>query len=147
MIGQILNQIILSDQGIKDMIAYTNSSGLTAYAFTPNIVPQGVPLPAVSYKVLSIDSIETKDGFSGIDKYRIQVDLFASYSDYGLLNDLDSKIRKTMAASEGIFTVTRDGTEIQVDVGVSHHDETTEVFFDESNTHGRSTEYFIITNS
>lgn len=145
MIGQILTDIILGDTGIKNMIAYTDASGNPAHAFNPNVVPQGVPLPAISYKVLSIDSVDTKDNFSGIDKYRIQMDLFSK--DYAELNKLDSKVRKVMNTAEGLFTVTDDDdTQIQIDVGVSRHDETTEVFFDEAETHGRSTEYLIITN-
>lgn len=144
MIGQILTDIILSDSNVTGIIAY-DKGGITRYAFTPNVIPQGVPLPAVSYKVLSIDSVETKDEFSGIDKYRIQIDEFSK--DYALLNKLDGAIRNAMSKAEGLYQVTDfDDTQVTVDVGVSRHDETTEVFFDEAETHGRSTEYFIITN-
>lgn len=141
MIGQILTDIILADVNITALIEYEPGK----HAFTPNVVPQGVPLPAIAYKVLSIDSVDTKDDFSGIDKYRVQIDEFSK--DYAELNKLDGLIRNAMNAAEGIFTVTDfDETQIQIDVGVSRHDETTEVFFDEAETHGRSTEYLIITN-
>lgn len=136
----------MADTDIKTMIQYTEN-GVTKYAFTPNVVPQGAGLPAISYKVLSIDSVDTKDNFSGIDKYRVQIDLFAKYNDYDKLNKLDGLIRNAMNAAEGNFTVTDfDDTQTTIDVGVSRHDETTEVFFDEAETHGRSTEYLIITN-
>lgn len=154
MIGQILNDIVMADAGIKSIIQYTDGDGNTAYAFMPNVVPQGVSLnkrgdgsyPAAgTYKVLSLDTVDTKDNYSGITKFRIQVDWFAK--DYPTLNKIDSKMQKAMNTAEGIFTVTDDDdTQIQIDVGVSRHDETTEVFFDEAETHGRSTEYLIITN-
>lgn len=141
MIGQILTDIILADANIKALIEYETGK----FAFTPNVVPQGVPTPAISYKVLSIDSVDTKDNFSGIDKYRVQIDEFSK--NYEQLNKLDGLVRNAMNTAEGLFTVTDfDDTQIQIDVGVSRHDETTEVFFDEVETHGRSTEYLIITN-
>ena len=144
MIGQILTDIVLGNTTLKNMIAY-QQGGNTKYAFFPNAVPQGVPLPSIAYKVLSIDSVDTKDDFSGIDKYRVQVDLFSG--NYGMINKMDGAMRSAMNKAEGIFTVTDfDDSEVQVDVGVSRHDETTDIFFEEAETHGRSTEYFIITN-
>lgn len=146
MIGQILSNIVLGSDPIKDVLAtYSDTDGNTRYAFTPNVIPQGVPTPAASYKVLSIDSADTKDGFSGIDKYRVQADIFST--DYAIVNKLDGLIRQALTAGQGIYTVTDfDDTQIQVDVGVSRHDETEEIYFEEAETYARSTEYFIIIN-
>lgn len=140
MIGEILNTIVLASTPIKTMITHGSQ-----IAFTPNVVPQGVPTPAVSYKVLSIDSADTKDGFSGIDKYRVQLDGFCkSYAD---LNKLDGLLRQALTAGQGIYTVTDfDDSQVQVDVGVSRHSETEEIYFEEAETYARSTEYFIIIN-
>lgn len=140
MIGEILNTIVLASTPITDVITHNGQ-----VAFTPNVVPQGMPTPAVSYKVLSIDSADTKDGFSGIDKYRIQLDVFCK--NYSVLNKLDGLLRQALTAGQGVYTVTDfDDTEIQVDVGVSRHSETEEIYFEEAETYARSTEYFIITN-
>lgn len=145
MIGQILTDIILGDASVTGMIEYTED-GNTKYAFNPNVVPQGVPLPALSYKVLSIDTASTKDDEdTGIKKFRVQIDAFSK--NYATLNKLDGAVEHAMDAGEGVYTVTDyDDSSIQVDVGVSRHEETTDVFFDEAETHGRSTEYFIIIN-
>jgi len=140
MIGQILTEVVLGNAAIKSLIIYGDK-----YAFFPNAIPQGVPLPAIAYKVLSIDSVDTKDDYSGIDKYRVQIDLFAS--EYITVNKMDGAMRAAFNSAEGEFTVLDyDDTSVTVDVAVSRHNETSDVFFDEADTHGRSTEYIIITN-
>lgn len=141
MIGQILTDIITGNANVTSILGYSSDSK----KWHPSAVPQGVSLPAIAYKVLSIDSVDTKDDWSGIEKFRVQLDLFAK--DYQTLNKLDGAVRAAMNTAEGTFSVTDyDDTTVSVDVGVSRHDETTDVFFDEAETYGRSTEYNVITN-
>lgn len=136
MIGNILYTILSNDSAINAII------GDRIY---PQIIPQGKQLPAISYKVLAINSVDTKDDFTGIEKFRIQIDL---YSDsYDQLMKMDGTVRAALNTAEGLRMITDyDDSSIEVDMGVSRHEDTQDVFFDEANTHGRSTEYSIIIN-
>lgn len=145
MIAQILNTVVLGDASLKALIEYTDRNGDTNWAFMPSVVEQGAPLPGGSYNVLSIDSVDTKDGFSGIERFRVQIDWYDH--DYLTIEKLDGLARKAFNTADGEYTVNDfDGNEITVDVGFSRHDDTTDLYIEEVEAHARSTEYTIIIN-
>lgn len=144
MIGQIITDILTGASAVTDLINYT-VSGQTRTALYPVRVPQDVPMPAVTYMVRGVESEDTKDNFTGIDRFRIQINIFSD--DYNELNKVDMAVRDAMIGGEGEYSVENyDNTNITVDVGVSRHEDTDEDYFEDLERYGRATEYMLITN-
>lgn len=53
-------------------------SALVSGRVYPLMLPQGCALPAISYQRVSTDHVASMDGYSGLERVRVQIDVMAS---------------------------------------------------------------------
>ena len=83
--GTVIYNLLLNNTDITDIV------GDNIY---PLYIPQEIPLPCITYQMVSTDPNGTKDGVSSLDVERYQVNVYSD--NFNEMNDLQKLVRTTL---------------------------------------------------
>lgn len=117
MIGKAIYSILTSNPDFTAIV------GNRVY---PLVIAQGEPMPAVTYQKISNTPTQCKEGVSGLDRFRVQINIYAEkYPDQealgGIIRDALDNFSGTVSGSQ-IANITY---ETETDL----HDDAADIFF------------------
>jgi hypothetical protein len=95
-------------EALRDyVLADSTISGLIGSRMYAAILPQHPTMPAITYQIISGDSVISHDGSSGLENPTIQIDCWADT--YSQMDALFNAVRKRLNVASGTFL----GVEVQ----------------------------------
>lgn len=119
-------------EALRDyVLADATVSGLIGARMYPAILPQDPTMPAITYQIISGDSVISHDGPAGLENPTIQIDCWAAT--YSGMDALFNAVRKRLNGASGAFS----GVEVQGIFMVRKRD----LYDDEAKLHRRTADY------